>query len=166
MRTLNFCPVVSFFFFFPLFFRLISAVADWMSTILLHMVSRTLTQIVPQICKTIPLRIQQLNMPFQSSEIFFCWISYPSPSGPHYWPPTKPSESSKIYTSASLLLLLLPFYSHYTGQLEDFADAKFHCTHALILKSLNIWQSWGKKADCLKHSVPWALSCWKLKNLP
>jgi len=35
MRTLYFCPVVSIFLFFP---RLISAVADWMSTILLHMV--------------------------------------------------------------------------------------------------------------------------------
>jgi len=39
MRTLYFCPVVyssSFFFFF--FSRLISAVAEWMSTIFLHMV--------------------------------------------------------------------------------------------------------------------------------
>jgi len=39
-RPLYFCPVVSFFFFFFFFFipRLISAAADWMSTILLHMV--------------------------------------------------------------------------------------------------------------------------------
>jgi len=37
MRTLYFCPVVSSIFFFP---RLISAVTDWMSTILPHMVWR------------------------------------------------------------------------------------------------------------------------------
>ena len=39
-RPLYFCPVVSssFFFFFFFFPRLISAVAEWMSTILLHMV--------------------------------------------------------------------------------------------------------------------------------
>jgi len=36
MRTLNFCPVVCFFFFF--FLAFFSAVADWMSTILAHMV--------------------------------------------------------------------------------------------------------------------------------
>ena len=35
-KALYFCPVVSFF--FLLFPRLISAVADWMSTVLLHMV--------------------------------------------------------------------------------------------------------------------------------
>jgi len=35
MRTLYFCPVVSIFLFFP---HLISAVADWMSTIFRHMV--------------------------------------------------------------------------------------------------------------------------------
>ena len=35
---LYFCPVVSFFFFYLLFFpRLISAAVDWMSAILLHM---------------------------------------------------------------------------------------------------------------------------------
>jgi len=36
--ALYFCPVVSFFFFYLLFFpRLISAAVDWMSAILLHM---------------------------------------------------------------------------------------------------------------------------------
>jgi len=40
MRTLYFCPVVSFYLSFYLFFipRLISAVGDWMSTILRYMV--------------------------------------------------------------------------------------------------------------------------------
>ena len=37
-RPLYFCPVVSFFLCFFFFPRLISAVADWMSTILPHMV--------------------------------------------------------------------------------------------------------------------------------
>jgi len=38
-RPLHFCPVVFFFFFLSIFFpRLISAVGDWMSTILPHMV--------------------------------------------------------------------------------------------------------------------------------
>ena len=39
MRILYFCPVISIFFFYLCFFpRLISAVGDWMSTILPHMV--------------------------------------------------------------------------------------------------------------------------------
>jgi len=36
-RPLYFCPVVSFFFYLFFFPRLISAAADWMSTILRHM---------------------------------------------------------------------------------------------------------------------------------
>ena len=50
-------------------------------------------------------------------------------------------HSSEEYGTAFILLLLLPFYGHYTGQsalagthgheLEDFVRAKFYCPHAL-----------------------------------